>query len=162
MTRTFTLLALAAATLAGALAAASAAEARSISQCQAGSRSEVIKCCDQMVRLHKPLWMMTGGSSCSAAAHCSVKTVSGNSLTHASKPKKVMSCGLYPPKIKDGGGKSYDPPPKDPPPTTNDDPPPNDEPPGNPNGNPNDNPPTTGGGANGGPPATNGGPNTKP
>jgi hypothetical protein len=113
MTRTLTLASsLAFATLAAVLAGSSGAQAKSTLQCHGDSRSEVVKCCDEIAGVHKPLWMLQSHTSCAAAAQCSVKTVPGTSITHVTKPKKVVVCGIYPPNWKGNGPQPGNPPPR--------------------------------------------------
>lgn len=98
MTRTPKLIALAAGmmfvTAAGFFASAAEASTGNVLNCRANTRSAVIDCCQQIVKIKRPAWMMNNRSSCSKAAQCSTKTIPGTSITHVSKPKKVVVCSI--------------------------------------------------------------------
>jgi hypothetical protein len=48
-----------------------AATAASLSSCRGPTAKQVIDCCEKVVRVQKPYWMMDSGSSCGSAVVCS-------------------------------------------------------------------------------------------
>jgi hypothetical protein len=100
------------------LFASSQASARTLADCKANSRSKVIECCQAVVKTQKPLWMIQTRQSCGSAASCAVKTIPGTSITHLSKPKKVVICSI----VKKDPPNNNDRPPPDKPTPNNPDP----------------------------------------
>jgi hypothetical protein len=77
----------------------SSAQASSdVMSCSGSSRVSVIDCCQKLVRIHRPLWMLDSGSSCHAAAVCTSSGGGGSTYGFAAvgaKPKKVL-CYIRP------------------------------------------------------------------
>jgi hypothetical protein len=78
----------------GFFATVSEASTGNVLNCKGNSRDKVVDCCQQIVRKKKPVWMVEARQSCGTAAVCSAKSIKGTSITHVTKPKKVLVCSI--------------------------------------------------------------------
>lgn len=78
----------------GFFATAAEAATGNVLNCKANSRAKVIECCQEIVKRKRPVWMQQSQTSCGSAASCGYKTVGGNTVTHVTKPKKVLVCSI--------------------------------------------------------------------
>jgi hypothetical protein len=88
--------------------AAEASMTSRLHKCQFNTKSQVVNCCERIVKHKKPFWMAENNGSCNTAAVCITKSVNvSTAITHvAFKTVKVCYIQIVPPAEGGGGNES--------------------------------------------------------